>query len=54
MLAWARDLLGAVVGGRTVCRYVESGCEVAYYAQINNPTDGYVNVTVSGQYVDYE
>ena len=32
----ARDLLGAVVGGRTVRWYVESGCEVAYYAQINN------------------
>jgi hypothetical protein len=32
----ARDLLGAVVGGRTVCWYFESGCEVAYYAQINN------------------
>jgi hypothetical protein len=32
----ARDLLGAVVGGRTVCWYVESACEVAYYAQINN------------------
>jgi hypothetical protein len=41
-----------LVGGRRVRWYIESGADVAYFAEGENATTGRVNVTVSGRFVD--
>jgi hypothetical protein len=41
-----------LVGGRRVRWYIESGADVAYFAEGENGTTGKVNVTVSGRWVD--